>query len=329
VTIHIQRREIIVTLGSAVVWPLAARAQPSGKTYRIGFLGMTSDADRRRDVDALRTGLRQLDYEEGKNIVIDYRWAEGRYDRLPGLAADLVKLNVDVLVTHGTPGAQAAKHATSTIPIVVTAVTDPVAGGLAVSLARPAGNLTGLTFFNDELIAKRVEFMKEAIPTLTRVAVLVNPVNPGNLRMLPVVQRAASALGVELVPIRAKTRDEISAAVATVAARQAAGLVVFEDPLLIANARQTAEFALENGLPMIGFKPHAEAGALMEYGVDLADLYSRSASFVDKILKGTRPADLPIERAVKFDLVVNLKSAKTLGIELPTSLLIRANEVIE
>jgi putative tryptophan/tyrosine transport system substrate-binding protein len=227
----IRRREFITLLGgAAVAWPLSARAQPSGKTYRIGFLGPTSYAERKRDVDALRTGLRQLGYEEGRNIVIHYRWAEGRYDRLAEFAAELVKLNMDVIVTVSTPGALAAKQATSTIPIVMAAVGDPVAAGIVASLARPSGNLTGLIFFFAEICAKRVELIKEA---------------------------------------------------------------------------------------------------MLEYGVDLADLYSRSAAFVDKILKGTPPADLPIERAVKFELIVNLKTAKALGIELPTSILLRANEVLE
>jgi putative tryptophan/tyrosine transport system substrate-binding protein len=326
--IHIPRREFITLLGgAAAAWPLKARAQPSGKLHRIGFLGVFSYAEFPR-VDVLRTGLRQLGYEEGKNIVIHYRWAEGRYDRLPDLAAELVNLNVDVIVTHTTPGLRAAKQATSTIPIVVAAMTDPVDAGLVTSLARPGGNLTGLTFFFAELCAKRVELIKEAIPTLTRLAVFVDPANPSHPIALAAMQRTAAALGVELVPIELKARDEIAAAVATAATRQAPALVVIEG-LFISNVRQIAGFALQSGLPMIGFKPHAEAGALMEYGVDLADLFYRSASFVDKILKGTPPADLPIERAVKFDLVLNLKSARTLGLELPTSLLIRADEVIE
>ena len=240
-----------------------------------------------------------------------------------------MKLNVDVIVTVSTPGALAAKQATSTIPIVMAAVGDPVAAGIVASLARPGGNLTGLTFFFAEICAKRVELIKEAIPTLTRVAVLVNPANPSHLIALPVMQDMASALGVELVSVDAKGRDDIAAAIATLAARRAQGLVAIDDPVFISNARQIASLALQNSLPMIGFKPYAEAGALLEYGVDLADLYSRSAAFVDKILKGTPPADLPIERAVKFELIVNLKTAKTLGIELPTSMLLRANEVIE
>jgi ABC-type uncharacterized transport system substrate-binding protein len=328
---RLRRREFIALFGgAAVVWPLAARAQPSGKTYRIGFLGVTSYAEYEgRRLDALLTGLRQLGYEEGRNIVIHYRWAESRYDRLPELATELVKLNVDVLVTHTTPGARAAKQATSTIPVVMAAVGDPVDGGLVASLARPGGNLTGLTFFFAEVSAKRIELIKEAIPTLTRVAVFVNPANPSHAIALSEMQRTASALGVDVMPIEVKPRDDIAAAIATAATRRASALVALEDPLIVSNARQIAGYALQNRLPVIGFKPQAEAGALLEYGVDLLDIFSRSAAFVDKILKGTPPADLPIERAVQFELVVNLKTAKALRIELPTSILLRANEVIE
>jgi putative ABC transport system substrate-binding protein len=314
----VRRRDFIkVTVGSTLVWPLAARAQPSGKVYRIGFLGVTSRAEYRRQFDALRTGLRQLGYEEGNNILFEYRWAEGRYDRLPELAAELVNLNVDVLVAHSTPGARAAKQATSTIPIVVCAVADPVDVGLVASLARPGGNLTGLTFFLAEICAKRVELIKEAIPALTRVAVIVNPANFSHPIVLEAMQRTAGALGVELVPVEVKTRDDIAAAIAGVAARPASALVTVEDPLVISNAGQIAGFALQNRLPLIGFQPQAEASALMEYGPDFLDLFYRSATLVDKILKGTPPANLPIERAVKFDLVVNLKTAKTLGVTVP------------
>jgi ABC-type uncharacterized transport system substrate-binding protein len=330
-TTYIRRREFVFTLGgAAAAWPLAVRAQHSGKTYRIGFLGVFSYPEFRQRVDALRTGLRKLGYEEGKNIVIDYRWAEGRYDRLPDLAAELVKLNVDVIVTHTTPGSRAAKQATSSIPIVVAAVVDPVDAGLVASLARPGGNLTGLTFFFAELCAKRVELIKEAIPALTEVAVFVDPANPSHNIAQAAMQRTASSLGVELVPIEVKERDDVAAAI-TAATRRASALVAIEgvSGVSISNARKMAAFALQSRVPMIGFKPHAEAGALMEYGADLGDLFYRSATFVDRILKGSPPADLPIERAVKFDLIVNLKSAKTLGLELPTSLLIRANEVIE
>jgi putative tryptophan/tyrosine transport system substrate-binding protein len=324
----IKRRTSLSLLGgAAAAWPLAARAQQSGKVYRIGFLGVTSLAEYGDRVEAVRTGLRRLGYEEGKNIVIHYRWANGRYDRLPELAAELVRLNVDVIVTHSTPGSRAAKHATATIPIVANSG-DPVEAGLVDSLARPGGNLTGTTFFFAEICAKRVELIKEAIPAMTRLAVLVNPANSSNRIALSAMQRTARAVQVELVPVEVKVRDDIAAATTTVGA-EASALVVIEDPVSISNDRWTAELALQNRLPMIGFQPHAKAGALMDYGPGITDQFYRLAAFVDKILKGTRPAELPIERAVKFDLVVNLKSAKRLGIELPASLLIRADEVIE
>jgi ABC-type uncharacterized transport system substrate-binding protein len=324
-----RRRKFITLLGVAAAWPLVARAQPRGKVYRIGFLGVTSRTEYQRQVDALRTGLRQLGYEEGNNIVFEYRWAEGRYDRLPELAAELVNLNIDVLVAHSTPGARAAKQATSTIPIVVAVVADPVDVGLVASLARPGGNLTGLTFFLAEICAKRVELIREAIPTLTRVAVIVNPANPSHPIVLEVMQRTAGALGVELVPVEVKARGDIAAAIAAVAARRASALVTIEDPLVISNGGQIAGLALQNRLPLIGFKPQAEASALMEYGPDIVDLFYRSATLVDKILKGTPPANLPIERAVKFELIVNLKTAKTLGVTVPLTLIASAAEVIE
>jgi putative tryptophan/tyrosine transport system substrate-binding protein len=255
---HIERRKFLATLGGvAVAWPLAARAQQSGKVYRIGFLGVTSLAEYGDRVEAVRTGLRRLGYEEGKNIVIHYRWADGRYDRLPELAAELVRLNVDVIVTHSTPGSRAAKHTTATIPIVANSG-DPVEAGLVDSLARPGGNLTGTTFFFAEICAKRVELIKEAISAMTRLAVLVNPANSSNRIALSAMQRTARAVQVELVPVEVKVRDDIAAATTTVGA-QASALVVIEDPVSISNDRWTAELALQNRLPMIGFQPHAKA----------------------------------------------------------------------
>ena len=249
------RRDFITFVGgAAAAWPLAARAQPSVKSYRIGFLGGTSYAAYWRLVDALRMGLRQLGYEEGKNIITEYRWAEGRYDRLTELAAELVNLNVNVIVAPGTPSAQAAKQATSTIPIVAISG-DPVAFGLVASLARPGGNLTGLTFFYAEICAKRVELIKEAVPSLTRIAVFVNPANPATSIPLTAMQRTASALKSELVPIEVTTPDDIAAAIVSVATRRAQALVAIEDPLITSNARKIADFALQNRVPMIGLGP--------------------------------------------------------------------------
>jgi putative ABC transport system substrate-binding protein len=327
---HIGRRKFLATLGGvAAAWPLAARAQQTGKVYRIGYLGVTSYAGYAREIEALLRGLRQLGYEEGKNIAIVYQFAEGDYDRLPALASELVTLKVDTIVTHSTPGARAAKQATSTIPIVVTAAADLVASGLVPSIARPGGNLTGLTFFFAEICAKRVELIKEAVPGATRLGVLVNPANPSGEMALTAMARAAVSLQVELLPVKVIAPDDIAGAFAMLVSRGAQALTFIEDPLLISNAPYIAQLATQNRLPMIGEKPAAEAGALMAYAVDRYDLWFRTAFLVDKILKGTQPADLPIDQAAKFELVINLKTAKALGLEVPTSILLRATEVIE
>jgi putative ABC transport system substrate-binding protein len=330
VTGHIGRREFIAVFsGAAAAWPLAARAQQAGKVYRIGYLGVTSYAEYAREIEALLSGLRRLGYEEGKNIAIVYQFAEGDYDRLPPLASELVKLKVDTIVTHSTPGARAAKQATSSIPIVVTAAADLVSSGLVPSIARPGGNLTGLTFFFAEICAKRVELIKEAVPGATRIGVLVNPANPSGEMALTAMARAAASLQVELLPVKVIVRDDIAGAFAMLVSRGAQALTFIEDPLLISNAPYIAQLATQNRLPMIGEKPAAGAGALMAYGVDRYDLWFRTAFLVDKILKSTQPADLPIDQAAKFELVINLKTAKALGLEVPTSILLRATEVIE
>jgi putative tryptophan/tyrosine transport system substrate-binding protein len=326
----LRRREFITLLGgAAVAWPLAARPQQTGKVYRIGYLGVTSYAGYAREIEALLSGLRRLGYEEGKNIAIVYQFAEADYDRLPALASELATSKVDTIVTHSTPGARAAKQATSTIPIVVTAAADLVSSGLVPSIARPAGNLTGLTFFFAEICAKRVELIKEAVPGATRLGVLVNPANPSGEMALTAMARAAGSLQVELLPVKVTAPDDIAGAFAMLVSRGAQALTFIEDPLLISNAAYIAQLATQNRLPMIGEKPAAEAGALMAYAVDRYDLWFRAAFFVDKILKGTQPADLPIDQAAKFELVINLKTAKALGLEVPTSILLRATEVIE
>ena len=325
-----RRRDFIkFILGSVAAWPLPLRAQQAAKVYRIGYLGVTSHAEYTREIEALLKGLRQLGYEEGKNITIHYRFAEGDYDRLPALAAELVTLQVDVLLTHSTPGARAARQVTSTVPIVVMAAADLVSSGLVPSIARPGGNLTGLTFFFAEICAKRVELIKEAVPAATRLGVLVNPANPSGETALTAMQRTARALRVELLTVDVKAVDDIAGAFAMLVSRGAQALTFIEDPLLISNARYIAQLATQNRLPMIGEKPAAEAGALMAYAVDRYDLWFRSAFLVDKILKGTQPADLPIDQAAKFELIINLKTAKALGLTIPLPLLARADELIE
>ncbi len=309
--------------------PLAAGAQQLAKTPRKGLLGVTSAAEYASRIEAFRQGLRDLGYVEGQNIVIEYRFAEGKYDRLPGLAAELVRLKVDVLVTHATPGTHAAKQATSTIPIVMVVSSDAVATGLVASIARPGGNITGSTFFNPELAAKRLELLKEAVPRITRVAVLLNPDNPGQGLLLQAMELTAKPLKLELQQVAARGPDEFDRAFAAMAKKRADALAVVEDPVFIAQARRIANLAAKSRLPTIGFSELAGGGALMAYGVNFFDFWRRAAVFVDKILRGAKPGDLPIEQATKFELVINMKTAKALGLMIPRSLFIRADQVIE
>ena len=322
-----QRREFITLLGgAAAAWPLAARAQQPAMPV-IGFLGSLSASDFR--VEALRAGLRDLGYVQGKNIAIELRWAEGNYDRLPTLVADLVRLKVDVIVTHGTPGALAAKQATTTIPIVVAAVGDPLASGVVTSLARPGGNVTGLTFFNPEIAAKRLELLKEALPGLTDVGILLNSANPANDPTLPQMRSVAQHLKLELHQFDARAPADFEGAFAAMVTQRVGAFVVVEDPMLISNVPMVAALALQQRLPSCAWPDFAIAGGLMAYGVDFPDMFRRAATLVDKILKGAKPGDLPIERATKFEIIVNLKTAKALGLSIPYNLLVRANEVIE
>ena len=325
-----KRREFITLLGgAAAAWPLAARAQQAAKVYRIGYLGVASHAGYAREIEALLRGLRQLGYEEGKNIALYYQFAEGDYDRLPALASELVTVKVDVIVTHSTPGGRAAKQATSTIPIVVTAAADLVSSGLVPSIARPGGNLTGLTFFFAEICAKRVELIKEAVPGVIRLGVLVNPNNPSGAIALTAMERVAGSLRMELLPMNVRAPEDFVGAFTMLVSRGAQALTFIEDGVLNSNARYIAQLAMQNRLPMIGESSVPEAGALMAYAVDRYDLWFRAAFLVDKILKGAQPADLPIDQAAKFDLVINLKTARAFGLEMPTSILLRATQVIE
>jgi putative ABC transport system substrate-binding protein len=325
-----RRREFItLVVGSAAAWPFVGRAQEATKVYRIGFVGLPSAGSLPERLEAFRAGLRDLGYKEGRNIVIEYRWAEGRYERLPALFAELVRLKVDVIVTHGTPGALAAKQVTNTIPIVVAVIADPEASGVVASLAKPGGNLTGLDLFYPELSAKRLELLKETMPGLTDVGVLLNPVNPAMTPIVPAVRRTAEPLKLKLHQFGVRGADEIEAAFAEMASKRIGGLVVIDDAILLANARALAQIALRQRLPSIGWSDYAIAGGLLSYGINFTDMFRRAATFVDKILKGAKPNDLPIERATKFETIVNLKTAKALGIEVSTSLLLRAEQVIE
>jgi putative ABC transport system substrate-binding protein len=326
-----RRREFISFFGgAAVVWPLAARAQQPGRVPRIGILGAASASGFANRVAAFRSGLRDLGYVEGTNIIIEFRWAEGNYARLPGLAAELIGSNVDLIVTHGTPGALAAKQATATIPIVIASIGDPVAVGLVVSVARPGGNITGESFFSPEIQAKKIELLKETMPHLMRVAVLSNPDNSAT--MGPEFQTmaiAAKSLKVELQQFLARGPNEFESAFEKMAQGHVEAVEITDDGYFNANVGPIAALATKQRLLSIGGEELARAGGVIGFGVDFSAMWRQAASLVDKILKGAKPADLPIEQATRFTTIVNLKAAKAIGISVPTSILLRADEVIE
>jgi putative ABC transport system substrate-binding protein len=305
-----------------------AQGQQAKKVWRIGFLGFGSAAGYASRVNAMREGLRDLGYVEGKNIVIEYRWAEEKYDRLSNLAAELVSLKVDLIITHGTPGSRAAKQATTTIPIVIAAIGDAVEAGLVASLARPGGNITGSSFFMPELTAKRLELIKEAIPGVSRVAVLVNPDNRVNQPVLREMQSTARALGLELHHIEVRAPEDFANAFSVMVKKHVGALAVTEDAMLNSHAERIADLAIKNRLPTIGSTLYVGMGYLMGYGQDVLHLWRRTGVFVDKILKGTKPADLPVEQPMKFELAINLKTAKQIGVTIPPNVLARADRVI-
>src|SRR3954447_14420920 len=328
--VHVTKRQFLTLLGGAVAaWPFAARAQQAGKVHRIGFLGSATAAGSAKAVESLRTGLREFGYVEGTNIGFEFRLAEGNYDRLPQLVAELIATGVDVLITHGTPGTHVAKQATSTIPIVMAISGDAIATGLVSSLARPEGNLTGSTFFLPQLNAKRLELLKEACPHISRPAALSNPENPVSRPIVPAMQAAATALNLVLEVVRPQRPSEFSLAFAAMAKSRVDSVVVTEDGEFAASFRAIATLALADKLPSIGAEESAQAGGLIGYGVNILALYRRAAYFVDRILKGAKPADLPIEQPTKFELIVNLKSANTLGLAMSETFLVRADRVIE
>jgi len=327
-----RRTFMAVMAGGLLAAPLAAEGQPAGKIPRIGFLSPSSPSDSRNllRLGALQEGLRELGYVEGQNLSIESRWAEGKYERLPGLAAELVRLKVDVIVTYAPPAIQAAKEATATIPIVMGGVIDPVATGFVASLARPGGNITGLSLMAPELVGKQLEILKEVVPKVTRVAVLGNPANAGTTPQLRHAQDAARTLRLQLQPLQARGANEIDSAFAAMTEKGAGAVVVLVDAMFVDQRTRIADLATRRHLPSVyGLIDFAEAGGLMFYGANDADRFRRAAYLVDKILKGAKPADLPIEQPTKFDLVINLKPAKALGLTIPQSLLQRAYEVIQ
>ena len=326
-----RRRFLTAVTGGLLVAPLAADAQQAGKVSRIGFLGVRSPSDTAPQLDPFRQGLRDLGWVEGQNIVIEYRWAHGRLDRLPDLAMELVHLEVDVIVTHSTPGVLAAKQATSTIPVVMTAVSDPVGSGIIASLARPGRNITGLAAYAGlEVVGKMLELLKEVVPKVSRVAVLSNPANRGHALALKEAETSARALGVRLQTLEARGPNEFHSAFAAMARERAGALFVLPDPIFFAHRTQLADLAAKNRLPSIyGLREHVDAGGLLAYAPSLTDMYRRAATYVDKILKGAKLGDLPVEQPTKFELVVNLKTAKALRLTIPQSVLFRADAVVQ
>jgi putative ABC transport system substrate-binding protein len=323
-----QRRDIISLLGgAAVAWPFALRAQQKAMPV-IGFLIINSPDYMAPSLPAYREGLNETGYVEGQNLAIEYRYAEGSYDRLPGLAADLVSRKVDLIIAQAPPSARAAKNATSTIPIVFSVGSDPVAEGLVASLARPGGNPTGVSFLASDLTAKGLELLSELIPQARLIALLVNPNNPNP--WIGEVQETARAKGVRLQILKAATESEIDAAFATIVQLHADALIVGDDSFLGARREQIAALALRHRVPAIAqIREFAEAGLLISYGSSRAAVYRQVGVYAGKILKGAKPADLPIQQPTIFELVINLKTAKALSLTVPQSVLVQADEVIE
>jgi putative ABC transport system substrate-binding protein len=322
----------VFSLG-ALSAPLAAEAQQAEKVYRVGLLALLpgEDANATRQMKALKARLRDLGYIEGKNLVFEFRSAEGRPERLATLAAELLQLGPDVIIAGGgTLTAQTAKQATRTVPVVMAGVGDPIASGLVATLARPGGNVTGLSALAPDIAGKRLEILRDAMPTVNQVAVLANPITPFAAQALKVVADAARALRIQIHVVEMTAPDQLDRAFEAVLSAKPGALLVLEDPLTFALRTQIAGLAAQHRLPSVfGSRDYVEVGGLMSYGTDPADLASRAAIYVDKILKGANPADMPVEQPTKFELVINLKTAKALGLTIPTSLLARADEVIE
>jgi putative ABC transport system substrate-binding protein len=324
------RRTFLARASGILAAPRAARAQPAGRIYRIGMLDVVPAAANAANLAAFRKGLAALGYVEGQNVVIEYRSADGRAERFPGLAAELVRLDVDVIVTRGTPAALAAKHATATIPIVMASSGDPLATGLAASLAAPGGNVTGLSAFATETQGKLLEVLKELVPPLTRVACLFNMGNPVLRKQWREARAAARSLALQTLLVDVRSGDDLDRAFDSLVAQRAGGVIVGVDAVTQAHRKEVVEELARRRLPAISReREFADAGGLASYGVHYADSYRLAARYVDKILKGARPAGLPIEQPTRLELVINLRTARALGLTIPPALAQRADEIIE
>ena len=330
----VQRRDFLLAVGALLAAPLAARAQQAAKTARIGYLSPNAAAVNPRLVEAFRQGLGDLGYVEGRNLLIEFRSAEGKSERLPALATELVALKVDVILSGGgTLAALAAQQATRTLPIVIVAVGDPVTSGLVTSLARPGANVTGLSLLFPELVSKCLELLKQAVPGVSRVAVLSQPgAVPERTEkdILKGAEVAARALGMQLQVVEARGAEDFDRAFSQMTSARMDALTVLSTPVFSSERKRLVNLAAKNRLPTVfSFREYVEAGGLISYGPDLADLYRRSATYVDRILKGTKPSELPVEQPSKFELVIDLRTAKQLGLTIPQSVLARADEVIQ
>jgi putative ABC transport system substrate-binding protein len=329
---RVERRDFLITAGALLAAPFAAEAQQPAKIARIGFLAVDLAANP-RSREPFREGLRDLGYVEGRNVVIEYRDAEGKFERLPALAAELVALKVDVIFAPTVLASLAAKQASKTLPIVFTGVADPVTDGLVTSLARPGGNVTGLSNLAPELVGKRLELLREAVPTVSRVGVLWQPGGGGERTdkdMMKRVDLAARALGVQLQFVDARGPADLDRAFSDITRARADALIVLPYIMFFYERKRLVDLAAKNRLPAVySSRQHVDDGGLMAYGANLADLTRRASTYVDKILKGAKPADLPVEQPTKFELVINLKTAKDLGLTIPPSLLARADDLIQ
>jgi putative ABC transport system substrate-binding protein len=325
------RREVLISLGLCALFAAASSVAQQAKAWRIGFLFFGSRPEANDpNFAAFVGGLRELGYIEGKNLVIDWRFAEGSYDRLAALAGDLVRSKMDLIVAASTQGAQAAKRATTTIPIVMVGVGDPVGAGLVASLSHPGGNITGLSNVAVDVGGKQVELLHAAIPKLARVAVLLNPTHPNHPQVLKQIQAAARKTTTKVLVVEADKPDQLESALSALTRQRADALIVAPDPFFLMQRKQIAQIASKNRLPSIFWnRDLAQAGGLMSYGQSLAEQYRRAAAYVDRILRGAKPGDLPIEQPTKLEFVINLKTAKAIGLTIPRGLLVRADEVIQ